>query len=686
MVKSYFLRPPSCFLLETTEQLSPSNDTPSRIQDAYAQPSNVGTVADALQSIHYTPAQPRQAYNPPATYSNSTYSHSPASAQSSGSRYNSSYSAAALTSYIQPNIDSKPPMPLSVPPSAPVPVEAINRPKLSNAYDPPFPATTKSRRNVARLNQTYSGYNSYQPALLPPVSTEGPFVPLPAPQVPRELNSEGAGLQPSSEWGYPNHKASISREAAGITAFSGPSTHSASVEGLHGQANTYDGAVDVHSTIAPPSDHIKSSTPDYAVTVLPNSNQAHDLYRPASPTKSQSSPPALPHPSANPFRGTIPQNPLSLPPPLSGHPSVHSRPNTHIQANLSTAESNDSSGFSTENLGDPSTGLSGETSNATHLNDLGFVHDVQDRQTESNDMFPATEDTAAYFPASINGQSYDPYAPNSYINGSNAECTSSPNSVKSWMGTSGKPYSSVNQHSPPRAEILRNRSMSNGAMVSTTSASVNDPYAPSQHPRRQKSETDYGSYGYQRGRDSQNHPSALMVNPQLQEVLVKPFQTPYAPSPSLLGANDPLGRTAARIPVFSFGFGGKFVTCFHGAASFNTGFDVALSSRNSTGVHIHLLRKLIPDSALDTSTVVFPGPLFSDPGSLTNLVRTGSISQTKTKKPQVVKYLSERTDEIALGLRYLNPDSIERRRAEGKLILIKVLKVMVENDGRLTGT
>jgi hypothetical protein len=220
-------------------------------------------------------------------------------------------------------------------------------------------------------------------------------------------------------------------------------------------------------------------------------------------------------------------------------------------------------------------------------------------------------------------------------------------------------------------------------MVLPASTDAKDPYAPSQHPRRQKSETDHGIFGYLRGRET-SLPS--LDQTPVQEVSMKPFHTPYAPSPSLLGANDPLGRTAARIPVFSFGFGGKFVTCFHGTATLNTGFDVALSSRNSTGVRIRVLKQLIPESALTASAVAFPGPLFSDPGSLTSLVRTGPSSQTKTKKAQVVKYLCERMDELSLGLRYLNPDSIERRRAEGKVVLIKLMKVMVEHDGRLTGT
>ena len=138
--------------------------------------------------------------------------------------------------------------------------------------------------------------------------------------------------------------------------------------------------------------------------------------------------------------------------------------------------------------------------------------------------------------------------------------------------------------------------------------------------------------------------------------------------------------------MFSFGFGGKLVTCFHGAAALSTGFDVALSSRQSTDIQIRVLHKVIPESALDSSTAVFPGPLFCDPGSPTNsLVRT-TASQVKVKKARVSKYLDERADEMHRGIAYLTPGNEDRRQADGKLVLVRLLKVMVENDGQLSGT
>lgn len=208
---------------------------------------------------------------------------------------------------------------------------------------------------------------------------------------------------------------------------------------------------------------------------------------------------------------------------------------------------------------------------------------------------------------------------------------------------------------------------------------VPDPYAPPQNHQIPKPPPTYFGYGE----------SPYSYNGELQppqEVVAKPTITPYAPSPSLVGANDPLGRTSARIPVVTFGFGGKIVTCFHNADTFSTGFDVALSSRLSTKVQLQNWKNLIPESALD-SVMTFPGPLFGDPGPpSTGIMKATATAQAKTKKTQVVKYLCDRSEEIAQGLGYLHNGSVEKRMAEGKLVLMKLLKIMVENDGRLLGT
>lgn len=161
----------------------------------------------------------------------------------------------------------------------------------------------------------------------------------------------------------------------------------------------------------------------------------------------------------------------------------------------------------------------------------------------------------------------------------------------------------------------------------------------------------------------------------------------YAPSPSLLGSNDPLGRTAVRVPLVTFGFGGKMITCFHGSSTLHTGFDIAMSSRASTTIHMRSLQAVIPQSAIETSTAPFPGPLFADPGTpTTTLVRTGTSAQVKAKKAKVIQYLADRAEEISRGIGYLHQGSVERFKAEAKRVLVNLLKVMVENDGRLSGT
>ncbi|KAG8717514.1 hypothetical protein FRC09_014145 [Ceratobasidium sp. 395] len=176
---------------------------------------------------------------------------------------------------------------------------------------------------------------------------------------------------------------------------------------------------------------------------------------------------------------------------------------------------------------------------------------------------------------------------------------------------------------------------------------------------------------------------------------VDPYQpsgTPaaYVPTPS---GTDPLGRHDSRAPIIAFGFGGRVITSFPGLSELTGGFDVSLG-RKAAPIQVRTLHKIIPESAVENSTAVFPGPLFSDPGSPTKSlvsVTTGG-SGAKTKKAAVIKYLGERAEEIERGLAYLAVDSgampgpSERSKAEGKLVLVLLLKIMVEHDGKLSGT
>ena len=311
---------------------------------------------------------------------------------------------------------------------------------------------------------------------------------------------------------------------------------------------------------------------------------------------------------------------------------------------------------------------------------------VQAKSSNTGPYDALARSTSPSKPLNVSQASYDPYAPKPNVQAINPyepKVTGSISSPSAWH--SAQPTYAPQKIDPYAPAQSRDRSASGGSVLSGTSS----PYTPSQQGWQQQQPLQapqfINSYhGNSTSRESsyEGMPSDPSVG---QDIFLAPsMQTPYAPSPTLLGSNDPLGRTAARIPVFSFGFGGKLVTCFHGSAM-SGGFDVALSSRQSTDVQIRILQKILPESALDSSSTTYPGPLFADPGSPTNsLVRT-TASQMKAKRAKVITYLEERTSEIDRGIGYLHPGSDDRRSAEGKLVLVKLLKVMVEQDGHLTG-
>ncbi|KII88484.1 hypothetical protein PLICRDRAFT_60522, partial [Plicaturopsis crispa FD-325 SS-3] len=289
---------------------------------------------------------------------------------------------------------------------------------------------------------------------------------------------------------------------------------------------------------------------------------------------------------------------------------------------------------------------------------------------------PVTPSTSAFSVPS--SSSYDPYKPTASASYQGIPQTASPYAYAA-QTSYGNPPASLPPPPKPATE----------APYRPKKFDAYDPPLPPIKTKRAGSQpSDYGDYSSRYNYPYGSSQMSLSESNSGQEItLAAPTHAAYAPSPSLMGTNDPLGRTAARVPVFSFGFGGKVVTCFHGSSVLNTGFDVALSSRHSNDIQIRVLHKVIPGSALDNSSAVYPGPLFADPGtpSTTNLVRTGA-SQTKAKKARVIKYLEERSEELSQGIPYLHAGSEEKRRTEGKLALVRLLKVMVENDGRLSGS
>ncbi|KAF7294895.1 Protein transport protein sec16 [Mycena indigotica] len=578
---------------------------PAKNYNPYAPPTN----SYNPPASSYTPAV--NSYTPPAnpytpsTPAQSTFNAYAPPVPSPSTPYSPQYSAASTNRYETTTTPFSAQKVAVPPPPAPA-TSTLNRPKISNAYDPPIFTSSRRQPSATSQNSAYARYASPLPPAPPPAgqfTSSGYAIPPPPP--PQERAS------PVPNW----------------------------------------------SAAPPPPPHMASS---------PYSAYAEPPIRSTSPTKTLPPPPP-PRTSSRAesvTRSSIDQVQRTASPASFATPS-HYSPET--QSNVAAPE---------------------RTASPASVHSLDRT-----RSPPANPYMPRAPSPLKKSSMSA----YDPPPPPPAVNG---HASHAPNGM----------YNSLPKSHPVPPPLPRNRSESSGSIYdippmqtghssqvppplprnrSESSGSIYDP--PSMktgHLTQQRSETDYGAYSSRYNYGAAPLEAPVIDHSLSQEVLVKPAQTSaYAPSPSLLGANDPLGRTSSRAPVFSFGFGGKFLTCFHGA-SINTGFDVALASKNSTGIQVRLLNKIIPQSALETTAVVFPGPLFSDPGTPTmGLVRTTTASgQTKAKKAKLVKYLTDRASEISQAIGYLHTGSMEAYSAEGKLVLVNLLKVLVENDGKLSGT
>lgn len=176
---------------------------------------------------------------------------------------------------------------------------------------------------------------------------------------------------------------------------------------------------------------------------------------------------------------------------------------------------------------------------------------------------------------------------------------------------------------------------------------------------------------------------------------------------------------SATIPIASFGIGGKLVSYFptsRGTAGASGDAKASANDANVYGsysynassypttVDIRAMSSLVPSSAYASAfdPLTFPGPVFEGAAGTTALSRaTGASSAQKTKKAALIKHLDERVQELSAGVGYLRrrpsfsgptagsnrgaPEQdaeLDARRTEDKILLLRLLKLLVENDGQ----
>ncbi|WFD27702.1 hypothetical protein MNAN1_002706 [Malassezia nana] len=161
------------------------------------------------------------------------------------------------------------------------------------------------------------------------------------------------------------------------------------------------------------------------------------------------------------------------------------------------------------------------------------------------------------------------------------------------------------------------------------------------------------------------------------------FDKPICADP----VQERLGKT---VPIASFGIGGKLVVHLPHSKAEGDAYEYD-TPRIMRRVHIRPLAGYMgarPFSTLDM--LKFPGPLME-----------GSKSNAKGKKTAILKYLHEQIAESASGVGYLrrksalfsshsfdsNQDHVDEwRRMEDKILLLKILALLVENDGQWSGS
>ncbi|GAA5975728.1 hypothetical protein JCM11641_005850 [Rhodosporidiobolus odoratus] len=350
---------------------------------------------------------------------------------------------------------------------------------------------------------------------------------------------------------------------------------------------------------------------------------------------------------------------------------------------------------------------------------INHSHHEQHQQPKPFDPYaPSQPARDPYAPSSSSAVPRDPYATPSVAPGPRQNQYAPPQDVPSRGSTSTppaqqRPPAASGQHyaspsrfgepgakpaAPPSASMARANSYGAAAPARTTST---DSYAA--YPPQALQGGPYSA----RADGNLTAPAAYGSFPQSQYAPEQQqhhdqYTAGAHPAPPTLsrqasfvtnGEVADLGLERCTAPVVSFGFGGRMVVVFPRGGQPSYGIDASNPYGAPAGtqappstVHIRKLGDYIPPSSTDGSSS-FPGPIFLDGGKANagkkRKEATAWLSQRIVELEQEVHYTKGATQALT-GSPGVAPDN--RRKVETQLVLYKLVLVMVENEGRLTGS
>ncbi|KAK4701487.1 COPII coat assembly protein SEC16, partial [Phenoliferia sp. Uapishka_3] len=270
------------------------------------------------------------------------------------------------------------------------------------------------------------------------------------------------------------------------------------------------------------------------------------------------------------------------------------------------------------------------------------------------------------------------------------------------LDTSSRPYASYQP--PPSAPLQSEHHDSYASFPTHSQAQANDPYSTAADGNM----TAPASYGTYKSQPTYMAPPSLASGGRRHSYDEQPDAYrggpagPYSRQGSTtslnsLGTAQDLGLERCGAPVVSFGFGGRILLIFPNEARPAYGMDSSpygaapgAPDAPSTPSTVHI-RKTGDLYATRVSTT-FPGPIFMD----------GGKANAGKKRKEAVTWLDQRIEELQQEISFVHAtppsgygsalsaypsDKDEKaRKLETRMILIKLVKALVENEGKLGGT